>query len=111
MSKDFLKRTALNMTLSVTLGATLALAGCGDSAEMRLQRAKIALSSGKPDQALQMADSVLAEKPGDPQALQYKAGAQMQLMQLDESHKTLQQLLKQSPDLADAHRLMTTWTF
>ena len=94
------------------LGLTIGLlGGCGESAELKLQRAQIALSSGKPDQALQMAESVLKEKPSDPLAMEYKARAQLQLLRLGDSRKTIDALLKAQPDSVAARRLMADWTF
>ena len=85
--------------------------GCGDSPELRMQQAQIAMANGKPDQALRTITSVLEEKPNDLMALQLKARAQMLVAQLDESKATLDKLLKTHPDNADVRRNLIDWTW
>lgn len=87
----------------------LFLIGCGDSPELNMQRAQIALSNGKPDQALKLVESVLAEKPGQYQPMLLKAEAQMQLKYLDDSRVTLDELLALHSDKIEVHRSMIKW--
>ena len=44
----------------VVLALTLAV-GCGETPELRMQQAQIAMANGKPDQALKIVSSVLEE--------------------------------------------------
>lgn len=85
------------------------LAGCSESLEHRVQRAQIALSSGKPDLALELAEAILREKPEYEEALLIKAQAQLRLLQLLPAHQTLKQLIQLHPEKEQARRLMAGW--
>ncbi len=97
-------------SLSLVLVLSGMLVGCGDSAELRMRNANLALKNGKPDQALQLAESLLEEKPGDVEATKIKVRAQMQLLRLDEALKTIDQFAKANPELVEARRLKAQWT-
>ena len=94
----------------VVLALTLA-AGCGETPELRMQQAQIAMANGKPDQALKIVSSVLEETPDNLDAVQLKARAQMLLAHLDDSKNTLNDLVAANPDSADARRHMIEWTW
>ena len=89
----------------------LFIIGCGDSPELRMQQAQIAMANGKPDQALDIVSSVLDEKPDDLAALQLKARAHMLLAQLGASKKTLDKLIEDHPDNAEIRRHLIDWTW
>lgn len=92
-------------------GATLAVAGCGDNPELKLQRAKIALSTDKPDAALQLVEAVLKDQPDNAEAVRYKATAQMRLEKLNEAKTTIDALIAKSPDDPASRKLLTEWAF
>lgn len=102
-----MKRMIKALLLASVLGGVLS--GCGDSAELRMRNANLALKNGKPDQALQLAEGVLEEKPGDAEATKIKARAQMQLLRLDDALKTIDHLAQANPDLVEARRLKAQW--
>src|SRR5690349_3450341 len=93
------------------VGVVLAalLSGCGESAELKLRNADLALKNGKPDQALQLANEVLTKTPENAEATEIKAQAQIQLLQLDEALKTIDQLAQAHPELAKARRMKAEW--
>ncbi|MEX0774945.1 MAG: tetratricopeptide repeat protein [Phycisphaeraceae bacterium] len=105
-------RHAVSYFLLITFCFSLSLiAGCGESADHRLDRARIALQSNKADAALELADSVVQERPEDQEALLVKAEAEMRLLHLDASQQTLEKLLTANPQLAEARRKMVNWSF
>ena len=71
----------------------LLIAGCGDSVKVRLQRAQIALSNNKPETALELAEQMLVEQPGDPAISLVKAKALLQMKRYEPSRKLLGELL------------------
>jgi len=96
------------VVLALTL---LTTTGCGESPELRMQQAQIAMANGKPDQALKIVSSILEETPDNLEAVEIKARAQMLLAHLDDSKKTLNDLIAANPDSADARRHMIDWTW
>ncbi len=104
-------RTTYTLTVITAVLSMLFLTGCGDSIDHRLQRAQIALSSGKPDTALQVAEELLKEDPSLADAILIKAHAQVRLMQMDPARQTLEGLLAKQPDNDKARRLMLNWVF
>ncbi|MCE9589516.1 MAG: tetratricopeptide repeat protein [Planctomycetes bacterium] len=99
------------MTGLVITTAALAVTGCGESPELKLQRAKIALSTDHPEQALRLAESVLKEQPDNSEAVRYKAISQMRLDKLEEARATLDGLLSKKPDDLEVRKLLTEWGF
>ncbi len=95
----------------ICVAAVSLLTGCGDSPELRMQQAQIAMSNGKPDKALETINKVLQERPGDVKALKLKARAQMLLVHLDDSRETLDQLIKTNSDDAESRQLLVDWTW
>jgi len=78
----------------IVLALLLVTAGCGESVEHKLQQAKIALNSGRPDAALTYAKGALEERPGDPTALLLSAKAHLRLRHYDDSRTILLELTK-----------------
>lgn len=97
--------------MAAVVAGTGLLAGCGDNLDMKMQRAKLAMTSEKFQQATEYAESVLKEQPENREAVEILAKAKMRLQRLDESRKSIDALLKADPSRADSHKLMTEWCF
>lgn len=89
-----LAKSILGLALSLGL---LIVTGCGDSNELKLEQARIALANNKPDRASGLVDAVLASDPGNEAALQIQAQAQVALGRLGPAKLTLDRLAKQKP--------------
>ena len=99
------------LTIAALLAAGISFAGCSESPEVRLQRAKVALSNEKFSQALDLAQSLATEQPNNLEALDVKARAQMRLQRLDEARGTIDKLLDMDAGRIDSHKLLADWTF
>lgn len=106
-----LGRTCLVTTVALAIALTLTLPGCGSSTEHKLQRAQLALSGGKPDEAARQADDILASEPGNIPAMAVKAQALIQLASFDESRRLLDELARREPAEVAHRRLMMQWAF
>lgn len=89
--------------------AALLLTGCGDDPQVQMQRIRIALESDNPDQALDLANDMLAAHPDMTDALALKAQAQLRLAQLDAARQTLESLAKRKGDDPQPRRLLLDW--
>ncbi len=95
------------------LGLSLCLlwvGGCGDSNELKLEQARIALANNKPDRAAGLVDAVLASDPGNEAALQIQAQAQVALGRLGPAKLTLDRLAKQKPGDPDIATALLDWS-
>lgn len=98
------------MLRKITVVVLLLLSvGCGDSPEHKMYRAALALRNGLPNEALELADDVLADRPGDVDSMIMKAQAHVQLAQFDEAGTVLEQLIKDDPSLERAHAIHAMW--
>ncbi len=86
------------------LGLLVVAAGCGESVEHKLEQAKIALNSGRPDAALTYAEGVLKERPGDPVATLLSAKAHLRLRHYTDSRRLLDDLIRSEPTALEARR-------
>ncbi len=104
------RRTRWLRTLSSALALCLLLAvGCGESPELRIEKAQIALANGKPSTAQSIIDTVLAEEPDNRQALLIQATAQVDLGRLRPAKLTLDRLQKDQPDDLSIARALLSW--
>ncbi len=94
----------------LAVGLTV-MVGCGDSPELRMQQAQIAMANRNPERALSIITSVLDETPGDLKAMLLKARAQMLLAHLADSRRTLDQLIEAQPDNLDVRLNLVDWTW
>lgn len=78
----------------VILLCLLLLAGCGESSELKIEQARIALANEKPDRALLLVDSVLAEDPENYDALLIQAQAQIVMGRLGPAKFTLDRIAR-----------------
>ncbi len=104
-------RAGYQLTVLAFSFVLAAAVGCGDSPELRMQQAQIAMTNGRPDQALNLINSVLQEKPNDTAAMIIKARAQMLLAHLDDSKNTLDKLLESNPDDIETRNQVIDWTW
>ncbi len=96
------------LALVLTLGC---LNACGDSPELKMQQAKIALANGKPDEALTLTTSVLEEQPDNFEALKIKTRSQLMLAKLTAAKRSIDKMLEAEPDDETVHRTMIDWTW
>ncbi|MBN1341428.1 MAG: tetratricopeptide repeat protein [Phycisphaerae bacterium] len=74
--------------------------------DVLLQRARIAVAHAKGEQAIEFADAVIRERPGDAMALQVRAQAEAILGRFEESLRTLGAILREAPDRVDVQRML-----
>ncbi|MCC5827873.1 MAG: tetratricopeptide repeat protein [Phycisphaeraceae bacterium] len=88
----------------------LALGGCGRSTEVKIEMGKLALQNRKFDEALKLAEEVLAKQPRHQEAARLAAEAETRLGRFDESRKRIDDLIaREDSGIAD-HRLMAGWS-
>lgn len=66
--------------------------GCGESVELKLEQARIAMANDRPDRALSLADAVLSVDPSNRDALLIQASAQVSLGRLGPAKLILDRL-------------------
>ena len=91
------------------VAAWLLAAGCGQSPEQRLERANMAIAHRQSRQALELAEGVLKDQPGNLEAMLVKARAQIMLPQMAEARATLDAAIEQAPDAVAPRELLITW--
>ena len=83
------KRTPRDLTTILAALTMCLLVGCGDSVEVRLQNASIAMSRDQSDEALRLAQDVLDEQPDHTGAMALTVQARMNLDRLEEARQTI----------------------
>jgi tetratricopeptide (TPR) repeat protein len=101
-------RPGAAMALCLAL-LTVCLAGCGESVDLKLDQARIAMANERPDRALSILDTVLAEDPGNREALLIQAQAQVDLDRLGPAKLTLDRLRKDRPDDPQIAGVLLDW--
>ncbi len=84
--------------LAILVVCLVLLSGCGENNELKLDQARIALANDKPDRAIGLVDAVLANDPGNFEALLIQAEAQVGLGRLGPAKLTLKRLARDTPD-------------
>lgn len=91
--------------LVLVVFAVLCIGGCSDSGEVRLQQLRIAINGGSPQQALDMADELLAERSDVREVWLIKARAELQLQRFDACQQSIERLLMMDPEAVEVSRM------
>jgi len=102
--------SGLRVLLALWLMSIALVVGCGESPELKLEQAKIALANQKPQRAISIIDSLLAEDPDNQQALLIQARAQIALGRLDPAKLALDRLAKDHPDDPAVAQALLVWS-
>lgn len=89
----------------------VALTACSESPEVRMQRAKVALTNDKFPQALDLAQALINEQPNNLDAMDVKARAQLRLQRLEDAKATIDTMLEKDAKRLETHKLVADWTF
>jgi tetratricopeptide (TPR) repeat protein len=93
------------------VAASVFVGGCGESPEVRLEKARLSLDNGRFDRALALVDSILDEKPDDFDAALLKGRIQLRQGRFFDSKSTLETLTIARPTDPAVHDELVEWTW
>ncbi len=99
--RKLVRSRALYLTPAAVAGMVICMllvAGCGESVELQLEQARIAMANDRADRALSLVDAVLSEDPTNREALLIQASAQVSLGRLAPAKLVLDRLDKSQPN-------------
>ncbi len=88
----------------------LALAGCGENDDLKLEQARIALANEKPDRAILLVDQVLVNDPANFDARLIQAKSQIALDRLGPAKLTLDRLQREKADDPQLAEALLDWS-
>ena len=88
----------------------LALAGCGENDDLKLEQARIALANDKPDRAILLVDQVLVNDPANFDARLIQAKSQIALDRLGPAKLTLDRLQREKADDPQLAEALLDWS-
>lgn len=86
------------------------LVGCGESVELKLEQARIAMANDRPDTALSLVDQVLSSDPTNREALLIQARAQIQQGSLGPAKLILDRLGKSGQGDPEVSAVLLAWS-
>lgn len=78
----------------------------GKDVDLQLAYVELLYDTGRPDQALQKIDQLIATEPGAPMAYFWRAKVLLQLQRLGEAAKAAEESIRLQPNLPFAHNLL-----
>jgi tetratricopeptide (TPR) repeat protein len=88
----------------------LLMSACGESVDLRLEQARIAMANDKPDRALSIVETVLSDDPANREAMLIQARAQVSLGRLRPAKLILDRLERNQPDDPAVSSALLVWS-